>query len=108
MSLPVRCTVPGPDEEAAMLSSEPLRQYRERGFVRGGRVLDEGQIEELRAEVERVVADRDDASKPQPVRLVNMGKPEHPVWQIVNIWQASDAFFKLVSNPVITEEAAQL
>ena len=30
------------------------------------------------------------------------------MWQIVNIWEASEPFFKLIHNPTIVEEMAQL
>jgi ectoine hydroxylase-related dioxygenase (phytanoyl-CoA dioxygenase family) len=32
----------------------------------------------------------------------------HPVWQVVNIWEASKPFRELVHNPTIAQEVAQL
>jgi ectoine hydroxylase-related dioxygenase (phytanoyl-CoA dioxygenase family) len=91
-----------------MLTDEQVAQFQADGFVKGGRVLDDAQVEELRAEVERVIAGRDRTEQPQPVQLANLGGPDRPVWQIVNIWQASDPFSRLIHNPRITAEIAQL
>ncbi len=43
------------------------------------------------------------------MRVANLSNDaEHPIWQIVNIYQASPAFQALVCNPLIAEMAAQL
>jgi len=91
-----------------MLSDEQVAQFHRDGFIKGTRVLDDAQVDELRAEVQRVIADRESADVPQPVQLVNLGTDERPVWQIVNIWQASKPFAELIHHPRITEEIAQL
>jgi phytanoyl-CoA hydroxylase len=91
-----------------VLTDEQVAAFHRDGFVKGGRVLDDQQVDELRAEMERVIEDRDKADRPQPVQLNNMGTDESPVWQIVNIWQASDAYAALIRNPQITEELGQL
>ena len=50
-----------------------------------------------------------DGSRPQPVLLRNLGESDSsPVWQIVNIWQASVDFFLLIANKTIAREIAQL
>src|SRR5260370_20757690 len=57
----------------------------------------------------RVIADRDKNDVPQPVLLRNLsGDDKAPVWQIVNIWEASAPFKELISNPKIVAETAQL
>ena len=91
-----------------MLSEQKINAYREDGFVLGSRVLDDAQIETLRQEMQRVIDDKDDSSKQQPVMLRNFGKEDAPVWQIVDIWMASDAFRDLAFNSTLVEEAAQL
>jgi ectoine hydroxylase-related dioxygenase (phytanoyl-CoA dioxygenase family) len=77
------------------------------GFVKGSRVLDDAQIDELRDEIERVIRDKDAGGR-QPVRLANLGKPDAPVWQIVNIWEASEPFQRLVRRADIVRDVAQL
>ncbi|MGC8780788.1 MAG: phytanoyl-CoA dioxygenase family protein [Anaerolineae bacterium] len=83
--------------------------YRRNGFVNGGPVLDEETVEILREETLRVIRDRDNPAVKQPVLLRNLtNDDERPIWQIVNIYQASPAFQALVTNPVIAQMAAQL
>ncbi len=85
-----------------MLTTDQINKFEREGFVLGGQVLSDSEVDELRSEMERVINDRDNADAVQPVLLRNMGKDGAPVWQIVNIWQASDAFKGLMFNPAIT------
>jgi hypothetical protein len=92
-----------------MLTVEQIEQYRRSGFVNGGPVLDDQTVAVLQAEVLRVIDQREDPAVPQPVRLVNLSSdPTAPIWQIVNIWQASPAFKALISHPQIVAMAKQL
>jgi len=92
-----------------MLTKEQIEQYRRSGFVNGGPVLDDASVETLQAEVLRVIDDRENQNVLQPVRLANLSSDaERPIWQIVNIWQASPAFQALVCSSKIAEMAAQL
>lgn len=89
-----------------MLSSEQVAAFERDGCVLGGIVLDRDEIHQLRAELDAVIAGR--SARP-PVRLSNLaGDADHPVWQIVNICDASDAFMRLVHHPAIVSMAAQL
>ena len=92
-----------------MLNPEQISQFERSGFVNGGAVLDDATVETLRQEVMRVIDDRDNAAVAQPIILRDLGTvPEHPVWQIVNIWQASPAFEALIHNQAVLDMAAQL
>jgi ectoine hydroxylase-related dioxygenase (phytanoyl-CoA dioxygenase family) len=92
-----------------MLTAEQREQYRRSGFVNGGPVLDEAAVETLQQEVLRVIDDRNKAEAPQPVLLRNLSPDEaHPIWQIVNIWEASPAFRALVNDRRLAEMAATL
>jgi phytanoyl-CoA hydroxylase len=92
-----------------VLTPEQLEQYSRSGFVNGGSVLDKQTVETLQREVLRVIDDRDNTAVPQPVLLRDLGTdPAQPVWQIVNIWQASPAFKALMNNQQILGMAAQL
>ena len=92
-----------------MLTEEQLEQFKRSGFVNGGPVLDDETVAVLQVEVLRVIDDRNNAGVPQPVRLSNLSSyDDQPIWQIVNIWEASPAFKALVSNQKIAEMAAQL
>jgi phytanoyl-CoA hydroxylase len=91
-----------------MLTAAQVAQFDRDGFIKGGKVLNDEQVEKLRAETLRVIEQRENKEIPQPVMCHNMGKPQAPVWQIVNIWQASEPFSKLIFHPTIIEEIAQL
>lgn len=92
-----------------MLTDEQVASFHRDGFVKGGRVLTDDEVETLRAELARVIDSRDRTDVPQPVRLANLGGDDaHPVWQIVNIWQASKPFADLTHNERVVEELAQL
>ena len=92
-----------------MLNEQQVAFFKEQGYVLGGRVLSDDQIEQLRAETLCVIGQKDDKTVKQPVMCHNMGRPEAPVWQIVNIWMASQPFLKhALSNPTVCEEVAQL
>lgn len=91
-----------------MLTEGQIQEFQRDGFLLGGRVISDSEADELSSEVERVISRRDQAL-PQPVMLHNMtGKPDSTIWQIVNIWEVSPAFERLVRHPVITEETALL
>ncbi len=91
-----------------MLSESQIEQFHERGFLNGGAAIGEDEVELLRAETMRVIEKQDELEH-KPVRIANLsGKGEAPVWQIVNIWQASEPFRHLVSNSKIADEIAQL
>ena len=91
-----------------MLTPQQIAQFHHDGFLLGSRVLDDQQVDALREELARVIQDKDNASVPQPVCLHNMGSENAQIWQIVNIWEASEPYQNLVHHPVIADEVAQL
>lgn len=92
-----------------MLSPSQLEKFARDGFVRGSVLLDDDQVEILQRETLRVIDDRDNDQVKQPVRVANLSSnPEMPVWQIVNIWQASEPFQELLLNSILVEEVAQI
>lgn len=91
-----------------MLTPAQVAQFRRDGYVLGGQVITDAEVEVLRAELKRVIEDRE-APGPKPVRIINLaGDDAAPVWQIVNIWEASPAFRALGTQRQIAEESAQL
>ncbi|MCZ6635800.1 MAG: phytanoyl-CoA dioxygenase family protein [bacterium] len=92
-----------------MLSDAQIAEFHDQGYLNGGPLLDDEAVEVLRDELGRVIRDQDREDVPQPVRLVNLGGDDNaPVWQIVNIWEASEAFKELLYAPKIVEEMGQL
>ncbi len=92
-----------------MLTPAQVQEFKSTGYLRGPRVLSDAEVDVLRAEVERVIVDRERKDIPQPVLCHNFTHDETaPVWQIVNIWEASPPFARLIRTPAICEEIAQL
>lgn len=92
-----------------MLTPVQIAEFKSQGYLRGAKVLNDAQAEILRGEIERVIADRERTDITQPVLCHNFtGNAAAPVWQIVNIWEASPAFRDLIHNRQICEEMAQL
>ncbi len=92
-----------------MLTPAQIAEFKANGYLRGSAVLSDAEVEALRAEVTRVIDQRERKDIPQPVLCHNFtGNDAAPVWQIVNIWEASQPFAKLIRNPIICEEMAQL
>jgi phytanoyl-CoA hydroxylase len=91
-----------------MLTQVQKDTFQRNGFVLGGKVLSDGEVDVLRGEVERVIRDRDRDDVPQPVLIRNMGSEDAPVWQIINICDASEPFMRLVHNSEIAGTIADL
>jgi ectoine hydroxylase-related dioxygenase (phytanoyl-CoA dioxygenase family) len=92
-----------------MLSESQIQQFKADGYLNGGLALDAAPVDRLRAEVMRMIDDRENAAVSQPVLLRNLsGSDNAPVWQIVNAWQASEDFHSLIFQPQIVTGLAQL
>ena len=91
------------------LSDSHLKTFQEQGFVLGGRVLTDAQVDVLRSEIQRVMRTPEFPTESQPVRCINVSQTQGaPVWQIVNIWQASEPFALLIRNKSIAADVACL
>ena len=76
-----------------MLTEAQVEEFDAKGFLNGGLVLDGDQVQVLRRELDRVIDNRDNADSPQPLLQRNAtSTPNKVVWQIVNMWEVSDAF----------------
>src|SRR5690348_1817351 len=96
-----------------MLTRKQVDDFDRKGFGNGGRVIDDDTVEELRSELDRVIAHHkeggfaDDERK--PVMISKWGAAGGPeIWQIVNIWEASPAFERLLYLPAVVEAISQL
>jgi phytanoyl-CoA hydroxylase len=90
------------------LTPQQVALYRRNGFVNAGQVIADAEVTRLQEELARVLRDRVQTELPQPYRLANFtGDEAHPLWQIVNIWQASEAFLDLLFNPRIITAVQQ-
>jgi hypothetical protein len=95
-------------ETAAMLDQATLDAFARDGFVKGPKIVSDAHLDELRSELDRVIAQKGVAGVPQPGGIHDIGKEGHPLWQIVNIWLASDAFRRLLNLPGLGATAATM
>lgn len=92
-----------------MLTESQIAQYHRDGFLLGPRILTDSQVNHLNSEVTRIIETRNDPRASKPLLLRNLGPSDkNPVWQIVNIWQASPPFAQLITDKTIAEDLAQL
>ena len=92
-----------------MLSHAQIDFFHANGYVNGGLVLTDEEVETLRAETMRVIEERERTDIPQPVLVRNLGRDDSAqVWQIVDIWMASVPFKTLMAHEKITKGLAQL
>src|ERR1043165_5034461 len=94
-----------------MLSPSQVSQFDRDGFLNGGRVVSDAQVEELRNELDRVIQTHQRGFKdnePQPVLTSKWGTGGEVIWQIVNIWEASEAFERLLYLRPVIEAITQL
>jgi len=74
-----------------MLSNNQVTEFNRNGFLNGGRVINDAEVQELRAELDRVIQQHENGGfkdgQPKPVLVSKWGK-DTTVWQIVNIWEA--------------------
>ena len=91
-----------------MFSDQQIASYQANGYLNDGPVLTDAEVEELRTELDRVIADRNQPVR-QPVLLHNFtGNEEAAIWQIVNISEVSAPFARLVHHPKIAAAASRL
>ncbi|HET6201401.1 MAG TPA: phytanoyl-CoA dioxygenase family protein [Planctomycetota bacterium] len=91
------------------LSAEAVASFREQGWVKGGAVLDERQIEALREALERVR--RDALSLEGELYEIDEDwrrDPERNVFHFLGAWLLEEAFHDLLWHPAVTVKAAQL
>ena len=95
-----------------MLTSKQVADFDRDGCLIGGQVISAADIEELRNELDRVISKGKTGfatDEAQPVMISNLSRDQaQAVWQIVNIWEASPAFARLLYNRYIAKAISQL
>ncbi len=102
---------PGPprDRTPYALSADQVRSFHENGYVKGGRVLGESQIEALRAGLEAIRS----GENPRTGDLYEVDEdyrraPENNVFHFLGAWLIDDAFHDVLFHPEVTVKLAQL
>jgi len=96
----------GPDLD---LSEEQVRFFHENGYVKAGRVLEEGQVDALRRGLEAIRT----GENPRTGDLYEIDEdyrrePEKNLFHFLGAWLIDDAFHDLLWHPAITRKAARL
>lgn len=102
-----------------MLSQAMIDQFHRDGFLNAGPMLSDTEVEELSKaldEVIRIGPDGFETAGRRPVLFRDLnknteyqkGNASSPVWQIVNIWEASPAFERLLHNTAIVDAISRL
>ena len=100
-----------------MLTQDQVEAFSQDGFLNGGKVLSDAEATELSDCLDALMAKGPDGlaeDEPKPVLFHNMNSKsdsapnDHPVYQIVNIWEAVPAFERLIYHPVIVKTISQL
>lgn len=104
-----------------MISRQQLDQFARDGFLNAGPILAAHEVDELSQELDRIIGlgpDGFDADAPKPVLFRNLAKAaqdpygiatkDRAVWQIVNIWEASPAFRRLLFHPAIVRAISEM
>lgn len=93
--------------DAPLLNAEQELQFRRDGFVNAGQILEDHTLSELSGELDRVLAIGSDGPH-GAVSFTPFESSERPVIQIVNMWEASEAFARVCSHPKIVRIVRQL
>lgn len=89
-----------------MLSEQDVAFFRENGYLPARPLLSADEVARLR---ERFYAILEGRSSKKPEAMRNLyGDEENIVIQIVNAWEADEAFYRYLFHPVLTEAVARL
>lgn len=95
-----------------MLSNEQVQFFETNGFLNGGKVLTNEQTDELKNDLMKMIDHGPEgfaSDAPRPVSFRNLsGDDNAPVFQIVNIWEASKSFERLLYHPAVVGAISQL
>jgi hypothetical protein len=97
------------DPAGVALSAEQIRFFEENGFVKGGRVLDQEQIEALRSGLEAIRS----GENPRTGDLYEVDEdyrkaPDRNVFHFLGAWLIDEAFHDVLFHPAVTVKLAQL
>ena len=99
-----------------MLTTRQIERFHQDGFLNSGPVLRQSEVDEITEGLEAILEIGPDGfaeGRPRPVLFHDMksrggGVSPSPVWQIVNIWEASPAFERLIYHPFVVKAVSQL
>ncbi len=100
---------PGDDPSSWAFDEEDVSLFHGHGYVKGGRVLDDDQIEALRAGLEAIrLGDNPRTDELYEIDEDYRRAPERNLFHFLGAWLIDDAFHDVLWHPAITTKAAQL
>lgn len=91
-----------------ILNQKQCDEFHLKGYINGGRVLTDDQVELLRDELRKVMEGTSEFKPLMERNLDPATNKNNVVVQIVNIWEASPAYLEHAKNPLLTETVARL
>ena len=98
----------------ATLTQEQVRKFHRDGYLRFGRVLSADQVEQLRAELDRIIREEEELAdaiaRPPEFRWGHRrggatgdgGYGGRAIHQFVNMWKVSPTYREVIHHPIIT------
>jgi len=91
------------------LTTEQIELYHQLGYIQGGRVLDDRQLDALRLSLEKIRT----GQNPRLGELYEIDEawqtaPDQAVFHILGMWLIDEVFHDLLWHPAITVKASQL
>jgi hypothetical protein len=100
---------PGSEPSRWALPDEQVAFFHERGYVKGGQVLNERQIETLREGLEAIrLGDNPRTRELYEIDEDSLRAPETNLFHFLGAWLIDDAFHDILWHPAITTKAARL
>lgn len=96
------------------LTNDQVTDFHRDGFLTIDSLLSQDAVQELRDELDRVMAIGEEGfanRTPRPALIRNLisdAEHGHVFWQIVNIWEVSSAYRRLLYHPFIVRAISQL
>ena len=84
------------------LSDHQVHLFKKNGFVNAGPLISKYNADQLCNEILRIIDRKEDQTHPQPIMINNISSDdETPIWQIINTWQSSRFFYKILKLPLL-------
>ena len=107
---PITKLFPSPEWKAEYeLSPDQVKYYHQNGYVKGGRILNDAQLEALREGLDRMFTGK----SPRMADLYEIDEdwrndPKKNIYHILGAWLVEEAFHDILWHPTVTVKVGQL
>jgi len=97
------------DRSKCMISQDDVASFHEKGFLRGPRILDNQQIEKLRAALEEMRTGHNPRMKElYEIDAAYLAAPEKHVFHFLGAWMIDESFHDILFHPKVTVPISQI